>query len=115
VLVNDEEATLTKLNRICGVDHHLSSRNNIPKRRLLMHVNEAERIAEQVKGVNARDRTKEAMPNFSVRSKILLHFMKGQISLTPMEKIMRILGELKYFEGLVKLAERKKDEEIGRN
>jgi hypothetical protein len=36
VLVNDEEATLTKLNRICGVNHHLSSVNKIPKRRLLM-------------------------------------------------------------------------------
>ncbi len=36
VLVNDEEATLTELNRICGVNHHLSSRNMIPNRRLLM-------------------------------------------------------------------------------
>jgi hypothetical protein len=31
VLVNDEEATLIKLNRICGANHHLSSKNRIPK------------------------------------------------------------------------------------
>ncbi len=34
VLVNDEEATLTKFYKICGANHHLSSRNRIPKRRL---------------------------------------------------------------------------------
>jgi hypothetical protein len=36
VLVNDEEATLTKLNKICGVNHHLSFGNKIPKKRLPM-------------------------------------------------------------------------------
>ncbi len=36
VLVNDEEATLTELNKICGAYHHLSFGNNIPKRRLPM-------------------------------------------------------------------------------
>ncbi len=36
VLVNDEKSTLTKLNMICGVNHHLSSGNRIPKRRLPM-------------------------------------------------------------------------------
>ncbi len=41
--------------------------------------------------------------------------MKGQISLTLMEKIMRILGELEYLEGLVKLAKTRKDEKAGKN
>jgi hypothetical protein len=36
VLVNDEVPTLIKLNMICGANHHLSSRNKIPKGRLLM-------------------------------------------------------------------------------
>jgi len=53
VLVNDERATLTKLNRICGANHHLSFGNKIPKRRLLMSANEVEGIAEQVEGANA--------------------------------------------------------------
>jgi hypothetical protein len=48
------------------------------------------------------------VPNSITRLKILLHFMKGWISLTPMETIMRIPRELEYFERLVKLA-RKKD------
>ncbi len=41
--------------------------------------------------------------------------MEGRISLTPMETIMRIPGELEYLEGLVKLAIKKKDEETRRN
>jgi hypothetical protein len=41
--------------------------------------------------------------------------MKGWISLTPMEIIMKIPGELEYLVRLVKLAKRRKDEEIGRN
>jgi hypothetical protein len=115
VLVNDEEATLTELNKICGVIRHLSFGNMIPKRRLPMQANEAKGIAEQAEGVEARDRTREAMPNSKARSKILLHFMKGRISLTPMETIMKVPRELEYLEGLVKLARRKKDEKIGRN
>jgi hypothetical protein len=69
VLVNDEEATLTKLNRICGANHHLSFGNKIPKRRLMMPANEVEGIAEQVEGVDVGDKTKEAIPNYGARSK----------------------------------------------
>jgi predicted aspartyl protease len=47
----------------------------------------------------------------SVRSKILSHFIKGKISLTPMETILMIPGELEHLESLVKLAHRKKDTE----
>jgi len=55
------------------------------------------------------------MPDFGTRSKILLHFMKGQISLILVETIMKVLGKLEYLEGLVKLARKKKDEETNRN
>ncbi len=41
-----------------------------------------------------------------VRSKILTHFIKGKISLTPLETILIIPGELEYLEGLVKLTRR---------
>jgi hypothetical protein len=115
VLVNDEEATLMELNKICGANHHLSSKNKIPKKRLPMETNEAKGIVEQAQGVEARDKTREAVPNFGARSKNLLHFMKGWISLTPMEIIMKIPRELEYLVRLVKLAKRRKDEEIGRN
>ncbi len=45
----------------------------------------------------------------SVRSKILAHFIKGKISLSPMETIRMIPGELEHLESLVKLARRKRD------
>jgi pyruvate-formate lyase-activating enzyme len=77
VLVNDKEATLIELNMICGANHHLSSGNMIPKRRLPMLTNEAKGITEQAEGIDVRDRTKEAIPKLGARSKILLHFMKG--------------------------------------
>jgi hypothetical protein len=48
----------------------------------------------------------------TVRSKILSHFIKGKVSLIPMETILRIPGELEHLESLVKLARRKKDAEI---
>jgi hypothetical protein len=41
--------------------------------------------------------------------------MKGQISLTPMETIMKTPRELEYLEGLVKLAKRRKVEETGKS
>jgi len=44
-----------------------------------------------------------------VRSKKISHFIKGKISLSPMETILMILGELKHLESLVRLAKRKRD------
>jgi hypothetical protein len=44
-----------------------------------------------------------------VKSKILSHFIKRNISLPPVETILIIPKELKYLEGLVKLARRRKD------
>jgi hypothetical protein len=40
----------------------------------------------------------------SIRSKILAHFVKGKVSLTPMETVMMIPGELEQLENLVKVA-----------
>ncbi len=51
----------------------------------------------------------------SVRSKILSHFIKGKISLSPMETVLMIPGELEHLESLVKLARRKKDAEATNN
>jgi hypothetical protein len=44
-----------------------------------------------------------------MKFKILSHFIKGKISLTPMETILIIPRELGYLEGLVKLTRRIKD------
>jgi hypothetical protein len=51
----------------------------------------------------------------SVRSKILSHFIKGKIPLSPMEIILMIPRELEHLESLVKLARRKKDSETTEN
>jgi hypothetical protein len=51
----------------------------------------------------------------SVRSKILSHFIKGKILLSPMETILTIPGELEHLESLVKLAKRKRDSETTEN
>lgn len=49
--------------------------------------------------------------NGNIRSKILSHFVRGKISLTPMETILIIPKNLEYLEGLVKLARKRKDVE----
>ncbi len=48
----------------------------------------------------------------TVKSKILSHFIKGKIALSPMETVLMIPGELEHLENLVKLACRKKDAEL---
>ncbi len=50
-----------------------------------------------------------------VRSKIMSHFIKGKISLTPMETVMMIPGELKHLMCLVKVVRKKKDAEVASN
>ncbi len=47
----------------------------------------------------------------TLRSKILIHFIKGKISLTHVEVILIIPKELEYLEGFVKLARRQKNED----
>ncbi len=44
-----------------------------------------------------------------IRSKILFHFIKGRISLSPMERILMIPGELEHLKNLVRLVKWKKD------
>jgi len=51
----------------------------------------------------------------SVRSKILSHFIEGKISMTPMEIMLMVLGELEHLENLVKVAKKKKDAKVANN
>jgi len=110
VLLDDGAATEQQLDKLCGSEN-LFSYTRVPKRRNLVDVapggvapiSEAER--EGV-GVNM---------DASVRSKILSHFIKGKIPLSPMETILMILGELEHLESLVKLARRKRDSETTEN
>jgi hypothetical protein len=104
VLLDDEEGTLQQLNMLCG-NEKVFSYTRIPRRRIPVEVAPTSNVpspevAEESMGVNR---------NTIVRSKILSHFVKGKISLSPMETVLMIPGELEHLEGLVKLAPRKKD------
>ncbi len=48
--------------------------------------------------------------NSTITSKILKHFIKGKIFLSPIETIMVIPNELESLESLVKLAWKKQDD-----
>jgi len=106
VMLDYEEATLHQLNELCG-NKNLFSYTRVPRRRNLVEVTPA------ASGLTADATIVGAEGNWdeSVKSKILSHFIKGKVSLTPMETVMMIPGELKHLENLVKVARRKKDAE----
>jgi hypothetical protein len=89
VLLNDEEATMQQLNKLCG-NENIFSYTQVRRRR--MHIEVAPggvgpslEAAGEGTGVNRET---------FVRSKILSHFIKGKISLSPMETVLMIPGEL---------------------
>jgi hypothetical protein len=107
VMLDDEEATLHQLNKLCGSEN-LFSYTRVPRRRMPVEVMPA------ASGLTA-DATIErvgANREESVKSKILSHFVKGKVSLMPMETVMMIPGDLEHLENLVKVARRKKDAEV---
>ncbi len=106
VLLDDEEATLQQLNELCGSEN-LFSYTRVPRRRMPVEVTPA------ASGLTADATIERAGVNReeSVKSKILSYFVKGKVSLTPMETMMMIPGELEHLENLVKVVRRKKDTE----
>jgi hypothetical protein len=105
VLLNDEAAIEQQLSKLCGNDN-LFSHTRMLRRRIPVEVTpERTGPIPEAAGEGAGRDT----------SKILSHFIKGKISLSPMETIMMILGELEHLESLVKLARRKKDSEATEN
>jgi hypothetical protein len=110
VMLSDEAATEQQLNKLCG-NESLFSYTRVPRRRTPVEVTpeRTRQIPEAVgEGIGAR---RDAY----VRSKILSHFIKGKVSLSPMETILMIPGELEHLESLVKLARRKRDSEATKN
>ncbi len=110
VLISDEATTLQQLNKLCGSEN-IFSYTRVPKRRVPIEVvaggtDPTPQIVGDGLGVD-RD--------IAVKSKILLHFIKGKVSLSPMETILLILGELEHLESLVKLARRRRDSEVNEN
>ncbi len=98
--MNDEEATLEQLNKLCGTKHYIFSRAQIPSRRLHVDTTKVD------VGKNREMGQLEVGRNSFARSKILNHFIKGKISLSPMETILGIPSELKSIESLVKMVKK---------
>jgi hypothetical protein len=90
VLVNDENATLEKLNCLCGTKHDIFTRTIIPRRHLLVESTDEETPDDH--GIGHVDVNR----NPTIRSKILTHFIKGMTSLSPIPR------ELESLENLVK-------------
>ncbi len=94
VLVNDEEVILEQLNRLCGTEHYIFSRARILRRRLPMEIPNVEIVDERE--IECIDSTSNPI----IRSKILHHFIKGNISLSFMDIILIIFDELESLEKL---------------
>jgi hypothetical protein len=103
VLVNDEEVILEQLNRLCGTNHDIFYGARTPMRRLLMEIPNVEIVDE------GETKCIDYTRNPTIRFKMLHHFIKGKISLSPMETILFILNELESLESLVKLARKKRN------
>jgi hypothetical protein len=110
VLISDEAATQNQLNKLCGSETILSH-TRVPRRRVPVEVATGGDVpTPQIVGDGLGvDR------DVAVRSKILSHFIKGKVSLSPMETILLVPGELEHLESLVKLARRKRDSEANEN
>ncbi|CAK9869347.1 unnamed protein product [Sphagnum jensenii] len=107
VLLNDEVATLQQLNELCG-NENVFSYTRIPRRRLPIELPPM----GVVPPIEATEDNVAMNRENSIRSKILSHFIKGKISLTPMETVMMIPSELEQLENLVKVARKKKDAKV---
>ncbi len=110
VMLDDEAATKQQLNRLCGNENAFSY-TRVPRRRTLVDV-----TPRGITPVPEAEREGTGMnKEVPVKSKILSHFIKGKISLSPMETVIMIPGELEHLESLVKLARRKRDSETTEN
>jgi len=99
VLLDDKAVTIEQLNKFCE-NENVFSYTRLPRRRQPVELTPTD--AGRSAAV-AEDGTVTNQEH-SVRSKILSHFIKGKISLTPMETVMMIPGELEQLENLVKVA-----------
>ncbi len=110
MLLNDEDATMQQLNKLCG-NENLFSYTQVPRKRVPIDV----ALGKVVSTLEVAGGGVGVNWDISIRSKILSHFIKGKISLSPMETIFMIPKELEHLESLVRLARRKKDSEATKN
>jgi hypothetical protein len=110
VMLNDEAATEQQLKRLCGNENAFSY-TKVPRRRTPVEV-----MPGGIAPIPEAEREGAGMSREApVKSKILSHFIKGKVSLSPMETVLMIPGELEHLENLVKLTRRKRDSETTEN
>jgi len=110
VMLNDEAATEQQLKRLCGNENAFSY-TKVPRRRTPVEVTPG-----GIAPIPEAEREGAGMSREApVKSKILSHFIKGKVSLSPMETVLMIPGELEHLENLVKLTRRKRDSETTEN
>jgi predicted aspartyl protease len=97
---------LEQLNRLCGTKHDIYFGTRILRRQVHVEAPDVEIIDDR------KVRQMDIRRNSTFRSKVLNHFIKGKISLSLMETILVISGELESLESLVKLAWKKYDEKM---
>ncbi len=85
VLLNDEEATIQQLNKLCENENPFSYTQVLMRRMLVDEALGGIVPTPEVVGDGS-----SVNQNTLVKSKILSHFIKGKISLSPMEKILMI-------------------------
>jgi predicted aspartyl protease len=110
VMLDDEVATEQRLKRLCG-DENAFSYTQVPRRRTPVDVTPGGIAPVPEAGREGAGLNREV----PIKSKILSHFIKGKIALSPMETVLMIPGELEHLENLVKLARRKRDAETTEN
>jgi hypothetical protein len=110
VLLNDEKATIQQFNKLCG-NENLFSYIRLPRKRMFVDITPGGVVLTPKATGDGASVNRDT----SVESKILAHFIKGKISLSPMETILMIPRELEHLESLVRLAKRKKDSEANEN
>jgi hypothetical protein len=90
VFVDDDEAILAQLSKTCGPNYNVFSHVKVPRIRIPMnvHVDVAPNVKRE--NVEAKGDGNDVQLIFdkgnNMRSKILSHFIKGKITLSPMEK-----------------------------
>jgi len=107
ILLDDEAATVQQLDKFCE-NENVFSYTRMPRRKHPIELPPAATIPLTEVAEDGTITNRE----HSIRSKILSHFIKRKISLTPMETVMMIPCELEQLENLVKVVRRKKDAEI---
>ncbi len=106
MLINDEEATLAKLNHLCGTKNNIFFGTKVPRCRNLVVGPKINRNKEEVveEGMATQGKFRNDMS--ITKSKILTYFLKCKISLSLLKTILTIPSALEYLDDLVKLARR---------